>query len=79
MTDEHRQRIICDPNILVGKPVIKDTRIPVSLILNLLAHDYTVERVVQAYPTLTTADIQAALEYAGEIVGRERIVDLTGA
>lgn len=79
MTQAHRQRIVCDPNILVGKPVIKDTRIPVSLILNLLAHEYSVDRIIEAYPALTQVDIQAALEYAEEIIGRERIVDFEQA
>ena len=57
-------RIVVNPRVLGGRPVIKDTRIPVSLILNLLAHGYTVERVVEAYPILTVADVRAALAYA---------------
>jgi uncharacterized protein (DUF433 family) len=79
MTQDHHQRIVCDPHILVGKPVIRDTRIPVSLILNLLAHNYTVGQVIEAYPPLTIDDIQAALEYAEEIIGRERVVAITHA
>ena len=57
-------RIVTDPSILAGKPVVAGTRIPVSLILNLLAHGYDVQRVVQAYPTLTADDVKAALLYA---------------
>jgi uncharacterized protein (DUF433 family) len=56
---------------LSGKPVIAGTRIPVSLILNLLAHGYDVERVVQAYPTLTPDDVAAALMYAAAVVAGE--------
>lgn len=54
-------RIDVNPRVLGGKPVVKDTRIPVSLILNLLAYGYTVERVAEAYPILTVADVRAAL------------------
>jgi uncharacterized protein (DUF433 family) len=57
-------RITTDPEILSGKPVIRGTRIPISLILNLLAHGYTPERVVAEYPILTAEDVRAALYYA---------------
>ncbi len=57
-------RIVVNPRVLGGMPVVKDTRIPVSLILNLLAYGYTVERVAEAYPILTVADVRAALAYA---------------
>ena len=58
------QKITINPKIMCGKPVIKGTRIPVYLILNLLAKDYTFERIIKAYPQLTKRDIKAALEYA---------------
>jgi len=51
--------------------VIKGTRIPVYLILNLLTHGYTQERIVKAYPQLTKKDIKAALEYAEALTKRE--------
>ena len=57
-------RIVTDPRILGGKPVVAGTRIPVSLILNLLAHGYDVERIIKAYPTLTAEDVKVALLYA---------------
>lgn len=56
--------IIVNPKIMCGKPVIKGTRIPVYLILNLLAMSYTFERIIEDYPQLTKKDIRAALEYA---------------
>ena len=57
-------RIVVNPRVLDSRPVVKDTRIPVPLILNLLACGYTVERVAEAYPILTVADVRAALAYA---------------
>ena len=58
------KRITVNPKIMCGKPVIKGTRIPVYLILNLLAADYTFERIIKAYPQLCKKDIKAALDYA---------------
>ena len=65
------KRIIVDPKIMCGKPVIKGTRIPVYLILNLLAAGYTFERIIKAYPQLTKKDIKAALEYVQALTKRE--------
>jgi uncharacterized protein (DUF433 family) len=67
------ERVIRDPSILVGKPVIRGTRIPVSLILNLLAHDYTFAQIVEDYPQLTERDIKAAITYASERLDREEL------
>jgi uncharacterized protein (DUF433 family) len=57
----YRRRVVVDPEILSGKPAIKGTRIPVTLVLNLIAHGYSFERIVEAYPVLTVEDIKAAL------------------
>lgn len=57
-------RIEVNPDVLLGKPCIAGTRIPVYLILNLLASGYTPERIVEAYPGLTRDDVLAALSYA---------------
>lgn len=67
------EKIIIDPKIMVGKPVIKGTRIPVYLIINLLNHGYDTKRICQAYPVLQPADIKAALEYSEKLLSRERI------
>lgn len=53
-------RIEVNPEILLGKPVIAGTRIPVYLILNLLASGYSYERIIEAYPGLSREDITAA-------------------
>lgn len=65
------QRIVVDPKILCGKPVIKGTRIPVYLILNLLGAGQTIEQVLKAYPRLTKEDVLAAVAYAGSVMERE--------
>lgn len=57
-------RIIVDPKILAGKPVVKDTRIPVYLILNLLGNGYDFNKIIKAYPVLTRQDIEAAIKYS---------------
>lgn len=54
-----RERITVDPEILVGKPVIKGTRIAVELIIDLLARGYTKEQILEQYDHLTAEDIQA--------------------
>ena len=68
-----RERISADANVLVGKPVIKGTRIAVELVLDLLAAGYTPEQIRQQYDHLTVEDIQACLAYAREVVGSERM------
>lgn len=72
------ERIKVNPKLLAGKPVIKGTRIPVYLILNLLANNYDFKRIIKAYPELTEEDIKAALLYAKSITEREEIGPLAG-
>ena len=65
MTDDKLlQRIKVDPRVLVGKPVIKGTRLSVESVLNQLAHGATVEELTAEYPGLTKEDIQACLLFA---------------
>jgi uncharacterized protein (DUF433 family) len=66
--------IVVDPAILAGKPVIAGTRIPVYLILNLLAHGYDFDRIIDAYPDLTRDDIVAAVEYSEARMRREESI-----
>jgi len=57
-------RITIDPAILVGKPVIKGTRLAVEFIVGLLARDWTVDDILKEYDHITREDIQACLAYA---------------
>ena len=68
-----RSRIVAHPDVLVGKPVIKDTRISVELVIDLLAAGYTIDQIIEQYDHLTREDIQACLAYAKELVQTERV------
>ncbi len=59
-----QERIVIDPEILLGKPVIKGTRLSVELIVSLLAQDWSEADIVRNYPGLTSADIKACISYA---------------
>ena len=58
------RRIVLDPQVMVGKPVIRGTRLTVDYVLNLLAHGATVTEVLQEYEGLAQEDIQACLLFA---------------
>jgi len=68
-------RIIIDPNIQHGKPVIKGTRVPVARIIGGLAGGMSEEEVIQEYE-ISREDIRAALSYAGELVEEEEFYPL---
>ena len=61
------QRISSDPDICHGKPCIKGTRIPVYLIVSLVAEGESIESIIQDYPSLTPEDIKAAIYYAAKL------------
>lgn len=59
-----KNRITINPKVMGGTPCIRTTRIPVSIILKLLAKDETADQILVDYPELTEEDIKACLEYA---------------
>jgi uncharacterized protein (DUF433 family) len=63
-------RIIQDPEIMVGKPVVKGTRIPVERVIAHLAHNPDLNDLFAAYPELTVEDVKACLAYAHAALGR---------
>ncbi|MBN8764071.1 MAG: DUF433 domain-containing protein, partial [Thiobacillus sp.] len=71
---EWRDRIVSDPEILVGKPVIKGTRISVELIIGWLANGWTFEQLLESYPHITREDILAALAFAAEMMQEEQYI-----
>lgn len=74
---EYKQRIESNPSIMLGKPVIKGTRITVELILKKLAEGSTKEKIIQSYPHITIEDINAVLDYAFKVIENEDIIDLS--
>lgn len=70
--DDH-PLIAADPAILVGKPVLRGTRLSVELILGMLAEGASFEQVKIAYPQLTDMQIRACLAYANDLVKAERV------
>jgi uncharacterized protein (DUF433 family) len=69
----YHERIIVDPTILVGKPVVKGTRIPVEFVLKRLAQDLDMQKRFEAYPRLTREDVKACLAYAEALVEGEQV------
>lgn len=68
------ERIEVNPAICSGKPVIRGTRIMVRNILGMVAGGYPVDKIVAAYPELTTEDVVAAVEYAAEVVDDLQVI-----
>lgn len=73
-----QERITIDPKVLVGKPVIKGTRISVEFVIDLLGRGWTEEQIMKEYEHLTSHDIQACLAYAGEVLKSERVYLVPG-
>jgi uncharacterized protein (DUF433 family) len=67
-------RIEVNPGVLVGKPVVRGTRISVEIILEKLAADISIDAILEDYPRLAREDVLAAIAYAREVVGMEEIV-----
>lgn len=69
----YQDRIVVDPDILAGKPVVRGTRIPVELVLKRLSQDLDLETLFESYPRLTPEDVKACIEYAQAIVEGEAV------
>ncbi len=76
MTQKYYKRIIIDQKVMVGKPVIKGTRITVELILRFLSQGQTVTEILKNYPHLEAEDVYAAIEYATELVEEQTVFPL---
>ena len=74
MANDWRERIVADPQVMLGKPVVRGTRITGELILEKLAAGESVDDLLVAYPRLARDDVQAALAYAAETLRSETIV-----
>ena len=73
MMKDYRKHVVIDPEIMMGKPVIAGTRIPVEAILRDLGAGLTPEELLRAYPQLTMEDIRAAQAWAADYLADEII------
>ena len=74
---DYRKRIISNPKVMLGKPVVKGTRITVELILRKMAEGVSKTDILTMYPHLCTEDLNAVFEYASEVIGNEDVIDPT--
>ncbi len=74
--EEWKDRIVVDPAILVGKPVVKGTRLAVEFVVDLLAQGWSEKEILANYPGLTPADIKACLRYASAVLHSEKVYPL---
>ena len=73
---EWHDRIVVDPKVLTGKPVVRGTRISVELVVDLLAAGWSHTRILTSYPHLSEEDIRACLSHASELLREERVLPL---
>ena len=73
-----RKRIVIDPKVHHGKPCIRGTRVPVSVIVGSVAEGHTPERIIESWPQLTADDIRAALKFAADVVSDADFVSPQG-
>ena len=73
------RRIICDPKILGGKPVIRGTRISVAFILELVHSGLSFDDILSEYPHLTRADVEAVIAFAKRAVSQRELVPLSAS
>jgi uncharacterized protein (DUF433 family) len=71
----YKEKIESNPDVLLGKPVVKGTRITVEIILRKLASGYSTEEVLKAYPHLTKEDILASIDYAASVISNEEMLE----
>lgn len=73
---EWGDRIILDPKMLGGKPVVRGIRVSVEFVLNVLVNGWSEQQIQDSYPSLTTTDIRACLAYATEVLQAEKVYPL---
>jgi uncharacterized protein (DUF433 family) len=68
-----RERIAVEPRVLVGKPIVKGSRLSVQFVVDLLAQGWSEQDVLASYPGLTPDDIRACLAYASDLLASEKV------
>ena len=79
VTLDWQERIVIDPDVLVGKPILRDTRLAVEFIIDLLAQGWTETEILRNYPGLTREDVQACLGYASATLQAEKVYPMVTA
>jgi len=74
-----QERIVIDPDVLVGKPILRGTRLAVEFIIDLLAQGWTEAEILRNYPGLTHEDVQACLGYASATLQAEKVYPVVTA
>lgn len=74
MNERLKNRIVVNPDVMTGKPVIKGTRIAVDAIVRRLAEGMTVKELLEEYTDLNKDDVRAALEYCADVISNEDVV-----
>jgi len=74
-----RERIVIDPEVLVGKPIVRGTRLAVEFIIDLLAQGWVEPEILRNYPGLTHEDVQACLSYASAALQAEKVYPMVAA
>ena len=75
----HTDRIVVDPKVLAGKPVVRGTRISVEFVVDLLATGWSHAQILASHPHLSEEDIRACLAYASELLREEKVYPLKTA
>ncbi len=77
VTEDLLERIVVNPKVMGGKPIVKGTRVTVEQVLKLLAQGLSNQEILKDYPHLSKEDISAVLLYAAKIAGEEEIFPMT--
>ncbi|GAB3642085.1 DUF433 domain-containing protein [Spirosoma arcticum] len=75
----YKERITSDHRVMLGKPVVKGTRLTIELLLRKLSEGATIADLLTMYPNLQEADVLAALNYASDMMANEEIITLNVA
>ncbi|MEN8120516.1 MAG: DUF433 domain-containing protein [Bacteroidota bacterium] len=73
----YKDRIVSDHKIMLGKPVIKGTRITIEIILRKMAEGATAKDTLKMYPTLQLEDVMACLLYAADVIAKEEVIEIS--
>jgi len=76
MNPDLLNRIVVNPNVMVGKPVIRGTRVPVELLVRMVSQGIPDAEILREYPRLEPEDIRAAVAYAADVVAGEDVFSI---